>query len=410
MLTDTEQHVLNHIDPDEVVTWTQELVRIPSVYRPQTGEGEEQAAAWVRDRLQEIGLETHWEVVAPARPNVIGLLKGAQPGKTLMFEGHTDVVTEGDASAWSHGGPFSAEIVDGRIYGRGANDMKGGLVAAICATKAIARSGVRLKGDILIGALVDEEGLMRGVKHFVEQGWADRVDAAIICEPEENHLCIAQKGVMWAHVTCTGVMSHGAMPLTGVNPIYPMGALLVELRRLEAAEIARLGAHEFLGQPSITPTIIQSPTEGEPQNNVMPGQARLTLDCRLIPGQTPEDLAAKIQTLFDRVSFGQDGRVQFAFDMVEARPPTFTPRQAEIVQVLDAAYRDVTGKEPVYGGVPGTTDGTILFSRANVPVVTCGPGDIHIPHHIDEWLSIEELIEATRLYAVAALRFLGVAE
>jgi len=96
--------------------------------------------------------------------------------------------------------------------------------------------------------------------------------------------------------------------------------------------------------------------------------------------------------------------------MIEAREPTFTPRDAEIVQVLDAAYRDVTGKKPVYGGVPGTTDGTILFSRANVPIVTCGPGDIHIPHHIDEWLSIDELIEVTRLYAVAALRFLGVAE
>ena len=243
MLTDTEQRVLDHVSPDEVVVWTQELVRIPSVYRPWANQGEEQAAAWVRDHLEGMGLETHWEVVAPTRPNVIGLLKGTEKGKTLMFEGHTDVVTEGDADAWTYGGPFSAEIVDGRIYGRGANDMKGGLVAAMCATKAIIQSGVRLKGDILIGALVDEEGLMLGVKHFVEQGWADRVDAAIICEPEENHLCIAQKGVMWADVTCTGVMSHGAMPLTGVNPIYPMAALLTRLRELESVEIARLGAH-----------------------------------------------------------------------------------------------------------------------------------------------------------------------
>ena len=280
----------------------------------------------------------------------------------------------------------------------------------MCATKAIARSGVKLKGDVLIGALVDEEGLMLGVKHFVEQGWANRVDAAIICEPEENHLCITQKGVMWANVTCTGVMSHGAMPLTGVNPTYPMGALLTKLQELEQAEIAHLGSHEFLGQPSVTPTIIQSPVEGEPQNNVMPAQTRLTLDCRLIPGQTPEDLEAKIRTLFDQVKASQDGRVQFEFEVIEARAPTFTPRDAEIVHVLDSGYRDVTGKEPTYGGVPGTTDGTILFSWANVPVVTCGPGDIHIPHHIDEWLGIEELIEATRIYVVAALRFLGVAE
>ncbi|UCC85628.1 MAG: M20 family metallopeptidase [Anaerolineales bacterium] len=409
MLTDVEKHVLAHIDPDQVVAWTQELVRIPSVFRPQRGEGEEQAAAWVQARLEEMGLETHWEVVAPTRPNVIGLLRGADGHKTLMFEGHTDVVTEGDADAWTHAGPFSAKIVDGRIYGRGANDMKGGLVAAMCAIQALVKSGVKLKGDILIGALVDEEGLMLGVKHFVEKGWADIVDAAIICEPEENHLCIAQKGVMWGTITCTGIMSHGAMPLTGVNPIYPMASLLTKLRELEAAEIARLGAHQFLGQPSITPTILQSPVHGEAQNNVMPAQVQLTLDCRLIPGQTAQDLEAKIQALFDQVKTDENTQVQFAFEVIEARAPTFISEDAEIVQVLAASYQDVTGKAPVYGGVPGTTDGTILFSRANVPIVTCGPGDIHIPHHIDEWLSIEELIEATRLYAVAALRFLGVA-
>jgi succinyl-diaminopimelate desuccinylase len=410
MLSQIEQRVLEHIDPHQVVTWTQELVRIPSVYRPQTGEAEEQAAAWVCERFEEMGIETHWEIVAPSRPNVIGLLRGVEDHRTLMFEGHTDVVTEGHADAWTYGGPFSAEIVDGRIYGRGANDMKGGLVAAICATKAILDSKVKLRGDILVGALVDEEGLMLGVKHFVKQGWAKRIDAAIICEPEENRLCIAQKGVLWAEVICTGVMSHGAMPLTGVNPIYPMGSLLPKLRELEYAEIERCGVHEFLGQPSITPTIVQSPAHGEPQNNVMPAQARLTLDCRLIPGQTAEDLEGKIQSLLDQVTDGEDERLRFELDMVEARAPTFISRQAELVRVLAAAYQDVTGKEAVYGGVPGTTDGTILFNWANVPIVTCGPGDIHIPHHIDEWLSIDELIEATRLYVVAALRFLGVAE
>lgn len=201
MLSSLEQRVLDHIDPDRVIAWTQELVRIPSVYRPQLNQGEEQAAAWVRDRFEEIGLETHWQVVAPARPNVIGILPGTEGRRTLMFEGHTDVVTEGDPKAWTYGGPFSAEIVDGKMYGRGANDMKGGLVAAICAAKAILDSGLKLRGDILIGALVDEEGRMIGVKDFVERGWAGRVDAAIICEPEENHLCICQKGVMWARIT-----------------------------------------------------------------------------------------------------------------------------------------------------------------------------------------------------------------
>ncbi len=324
-----------------------------------------------------------------------------------MFEGHTDVVTEGDVSQWTYP-PFEATIVDGKMYGRGANDMKGGLVAAICATKAIVESGVRLGGDILIGAVCDEEGHMIGIKHFVAQGWAEGVDAAIICEPEENHLCVSQKGVMWVRVTATGKMAHGAMPLTGVNSAYPVAEFLVAMRELEAAQIAEHGAHEFLGQPSITPTILRSPVRGEPQNNVMPAQTEIVLDIRLIPGQSPGEIEASIEAACDAIH-AKDERVSFAVQVLEARAPTATDRDEPIVQVLDQAYRDLTGEAPIYGGVPGSTDGTILNSRAGVPIVTCGPGDIYIPHHVDEWLGLDELIEATKLYVVAAMRFLGVA-
>lgn len=408
MITDLEKEVLSLVDEEEVIRWTQELVRIPSVYRPEKGEAEEPAARWVEARLKEIGLETSFEVVEPGRPNVIGLWRGTEGGQTLMFEGHTDVVTEGDVTQWTYP-PFEARIVDGKMYGRGANDMKGGLVAAVCAIKAIVRSGVKLGGDILIGAVCDEEGHMMGIKHFVEQGWADHVDAAVICEPEENHLCISQKGVMWVQVMLTGKMAHGAMPLTGVNSAYPMAEFLAAMRGLEAAQIAEHGRHEFLGQPSLTPTILRSPVRGEPQNNVMPAQTEVVLDIRLIPGQSPEEIEAKIKAACDAVR-AADERVTFEVKVLEARAPTVTDRDEPVVKVLDQAYRDLTDKEPVYGGVPGSTDGTILNQRAGVPIVTCGPGDIYIPHHVDEWLGLDELIEATQLYVLAALRFLGVAE
>lgn len=407
MLTNLERKVLHFVDKDLVISWTQDLVRIPSVYRPERDESEEPAARWVEARLQEMGLETHYQVVVPGRPNVIGLWHGEEAGKTLMFEGHTDVVTEGDASQWTYP-PFEAVIQDGRMYGRGANDMKGGLVAAMCATKAIIESGVRLRGSLLIGALCDEEGLMIGVKHFVEQGWAENVDAAIICEPEENHLCISQKGVMWVKVTVTGKMAHGAMPLTGVNSAYPLAQFLTEMRSLEAEQIATHGSDPFLGQPSITPTILRSPVHGEPQNNVMPGQSQVVLDIRLIPSQSPGTLETRIRSVGEALA--AENGVSFEFEVLELRAPTSTSRGEPVVQVLDSAYRDLTGKEPVYGGVPGSTDGTILNSRAGVPIVTCGPGDIHIPHHIDEWLGLDELVESTQLYVLAALRFLEVLE
>ncbi len=406
MITTLEQQVLAYIDDNELIRWVQELTRIPSVWRPEVPLGEEAAARWVEARCREMGLETHFQMVQPERPNVIAIY-GHNAGPTLMFEGHTDVVTEGNDQLWTYP-PFSATIRDRRIYGRGANDMKAGLVCALIATKAIVQSGVPLKGNILIGAVCDEEGRMFGIKHFVEKGWADRVDAAIICEPEENHLCIVQKGVMWMRITITGVMAHGAMPLTGINSAYPMAQFLTQLQALEAREIATHGDHEFLGPPSITPTILLSPphAHGEPQNNVMPGATEVTLDCRLIPGQDPEALRLEIEQLLQNI-IAIDERLGYMLEVIEVRHPTATERDHPIVTTLGSAYTDLTGKAPIYGGVPGSTDGTILNARKGIPIVTCGPGDIHIPHHIDEWVSIDEITLAARMYVLAALRYLG---
>ncbi len=411
MLTPLEQRVLAHLNDAQIVAWVQQLTQIPSVWKPELGTGEEPAARWVEARCTEMGLDTHFEFVAPGRPNVIARLRAPQPPTaTLMFEGHTDVVTEGDPAKWTDP-PFSATIRDGRIYGRGANDMKAGVVCALAATKAIVDSGVTLMGDILLGIVCDEEGHMIGIKNFVDRGWAAGVSACIVCEPEENHLCIAQKGVMWVQATITGVMSHGAMPLTGVNTAYPMARFLSLAHALEEREIARHGRHEFLGQPSITPTILQSPIPGagEAQKNVMPSATTCTLDIRLIPGQDPDWLAAQLEKML-AAACATDPRLSYQCEVVEVRHPTATDRNHPLVATLGAAYTDLTGQPPIYGGVPGSTDGTILNARAGIPIVTCGPGDIYIPHHIDEWVSIDEIKTSVRTYVLAALRFLGVRE
>ena len=410
MLSPVETRVLGQIDDVELIHWVQELTRIPSVWRPDEGLGEEAAARWVEARCQALGLETHFEVVAPGRPNVVAVLPGAAAERTLLFEGHTDVVTAGDPALWRDP-PFSAVIRDGRIYGRGANDMKAGLVCALAALRAIARSGVKLRGDIMLAALCDEEGGMLGVKHFIEAGYADGVDAAIVCEPEQNHLCLAQKGVMWLRVVVQGVMAHGAMPLTGLNPIYPLAGFLAAVQRLEQREIARHGRHEHLGQPSITPTIVRAPARGagEPQNNVLPGSAEAVLDFRLIPGQDAEALAGETRRLLAAAVAG-DVRLSAGLDVLEVRPPTRTDRAHPLVAALSDASVDLTGDEPIYGGVPGSTDGTLLNVRKGIPIVTCGPGDIYIPHHVDEWVSVDEIRLAARMYVLAALRYLGLAE
>ncbi|MGH7315624.1 MAG: M20/M25/M40 family metallo-hydrolase [Candidatus Rokuibacteriota bacterium] len=226
--------VLRKIDADEVVELTRSLVRIPSVYRPGDPEGTEaRVAAFVEAWLRREGFQVEVQQVAPGRPNVIGWLGEKRPGRrSLLLEGHTDVVTEGDPSEWSHP-PFGADVVDGRIYGRGTADMKSGLAAAMVAAAAFKRAGVALGGKLVVGALVDEEDGMIGVRHLCGTAVGRELDAAIVCEPEENELCLEQRGVVWARFRARGKMAHGAMPEAGVNPIACLGRLLAAAPGLE---------------------------------------------------------------------------------------------------------------------------------------------------------------------------------
>src|SRR5215510_10877414 len=201
------------IDSDGLIEFARALVRIPSVNQPEAGRSEAPAAALVAERMRSFGWAPLIEDAAPGRPNVIAVVDGGLPGPTLMLEGHTDVVTEGDPCDWSHD-PFGAEVVSGRLYGRGAADMKGGVAAMVYAAAALAAAGP-FPGRLLLAALADEEGLMLGAKDFVRRGHAAGVAAAIVCEPEGGEVGIAQKGAIRARINALGAMAHGAMPDRG---------------------------------------------------------------------------------------------------------------------------------------------------------------------------------------------------
>ncbi len=393
------------VDAEAAVRLAQQLVRIDSVYRPAAGGSEAACAAWLAERLRELGLRVIVEEAAPGRPNVVADLEGSGPGRTLLFEGHTDVVTEGDRRAWTRD-PFGGEIADGRLYGRGACDMKGGIAAAVAAVEALRRAAPALPGRIRLAFVADEEGLMLGIKHFIRAGWAEGVDGAIVCEPEENELCLVQKGALRVVVTFTGRMAHGAMPYAGINPIPAAAAFVSRVHALDAATREQLGAHPLLGRPHITPTILQAPSEGEPQHNVVPAGARVALDIRTVPGQDHRALEARLAALLAE-SLGPFPGVTGEIVLVEDRPWTETPREAAVVRAVEAAHRLVLGDAPRYGGVPGTTDGTFLRAWAGVPIVTMGPGVRTVPHQADEWVGVADLATAARLYAAAAVLFLA---
>lgn len=397
--------VSQYVDTQQLIRLTQELVRIPSVYRPSDPLcNESRAAQHIYEYLKDMGLQVYIEEVVKGRPNVIAIYDSGLPGKTILFEGHTDVVTEGDPNAWSYD-PFGATIEGGRMYGRGTNDTKGNLAAAITAVRAIQLSNVKWKGKIILCIPCDEEGMMIGIKHFIQRGWAQGVDGAIICEPEENQICITQKGAMRAVVRVYGKMAHGAMPLTGVNPNTRMAQIICELMKLELSEKERLGEHRYLGWPSITPTIILGPEKGEPQINVIPDHCMMTLDIRTVPGQIHDELRAKMQDILAKLS-SQDPDFKASLDIIESRPWTETNLDDPIVMAVAKSYQAITGKQPVYGGVPGATDGTFLH-LAGIPIVTTGAGDRHIPHQVNEYIDLDQLVEASRIYAKTAMVFLN---
>jgi succinyl-diaminopimelate desuccinylase len=396
--------VRRRIDREELARLAQELVRIPSVYRPEEADGNEaRVARFLVDYLEHKGFEVRTEEVAPGRPNVWAVWEGGRPGKTLLFEAHTDVVTEGRAGDWEYP-PFGAEQVGDRIYGRGACDTKGNLAAAVVAVGAIKDSGVPFPGKLILCHPVDEEGMMAGIKGFIERGHAEGVDGAVICEPEENQLCVKQKGALRVEVTVHGKMAHGAMPLSGVNPVTRAARFVVAVEELEREEIERHGEDPFLGYPSLTPTILLGPDRGEPQLNVIPASTYVALDIRTTPAQSHEELVRRLEERLSQLG-SEDPDFDASLEVIEERPPTETSMEDPLVRAMAASYGDLTGEEPRYNGVPGATDGTYLSTLAGVPIVTTGAGDREIPHHKDEWVSVDELLTTCKLYAATAMYF-----
>ncbi len=388
------------IDTARLIAFTQELVRIPSVFDPDRGLNEEPVAELVADQMRYFGWSPQIDVVAPGRPNVIAVVDGDRPGPTLMFEGHTDVVTEGDHSTWSVD-PFGGEISAGRLWGRGAADMKGGLAAMLFAADAVQRHG-SFSGRLVLGALVDEEGMMIGAKDFVTRGHAEGVDAVICCEPEGGEICHVAKGALRLRLDFHGKMAHGAMPFEGRNPNRAAAAAIAALGVLEREVQTTHGAHPHLGEVWITPTVLRA---GEPaQMNVMPAMASAWIDVRSVPATPHNTLMVDISRVV--ADAAAEHGVTVKLSVIDDRPSVATPDDHRLVRAVWDAHAAVTGDEPRLGGVPGSTDGTVLTSRTGMASVVYGPGGKWIAHQADEFVEIDDLVTHARVYAGAAIRFL----
>jgi len=364
------------------------------------------AVALVADVMRDFGWAVTVTEVAPGRQSVVGVVDGAGPGRTLMFEGHVDVVTEGDAALWSFE-PYSGAVVDGRLLGRGSADMKSGVAAMIHAVRAVQQGG--FTGRLVVGVLADEEGMMLGAKRFAADLTAGavpgvaRVDGVIVCEPEGGEVCPLAKGALRIVVEFTGVMAHGAMPGMGRNPLPAIGSLLIALAEIERGYQAQVGTHPVLGDFSLTPTVL--PGGSMEQINVIPATAALALDVRTVPGVDHPGLLTLLRRLAD--SLADEHGLQAAVSVLDDRPPVDTAVDSPVVQAMLAGHLDATGTDAVIGGVPGTTDGTILTRDAGLPTVVYGPGGKWIAHQADEYVEVAEILTCTTAYIAAARHFLA---
>jgi acetylornithine deacetylase len=340
--------------------------------------------------LRSWGLGVEVSETAPGRPNVIARVgSGAAPGRSLMFNGHLDVVgVEGMLHP-----PFDALEREGRMYGRGAADMKGG-VAAMCAAAArAADSGI--EGELVVTAVADEEDASIGTQAIVASGI--RTDAAIVTEPTRLTIAPAHRGFAWITVELHGRAAHGSRYDIGVDAIRHAGLLLAELDALDSGALCE-HTHPLLGHASLHASLI----EGGTAMSVYPDRCTLRLERRTLPGESVEAVLDEIRSACERVSRSRpDFDARVTLDL--ARAPSDVSTDAAIVRALASAI-EAGGGSLRTEGMSAWTDAALL-NEAGIPAICFGPGDIALAHAAEEWIDTSEIDRATHTLTELALRW-----
>jgi acetylornithine deacetylase len=343
------------------------------------GAGEAEIAEFVAAWLGEAGLEVEVDDAVPGRPSVVAVARGSGGGASLMLNAHMDTVgVEGMER------PFEPVVRDGRLYGRGAYDMKASLAACMLAARRLASE--KLPGDVIVAAVADEEYASIGMQSVLASRGADH---AIVTEPTGLRVCVAHKGFVWAEIETEGRAAHGSRPAEGVDAITRMAPVLGRLAELQAALEAAPG-HELVGPGSVHASLI----EGGQELSSYPARCRLSLERRTAPGESADDFARECDALVDGV---QGAEVRMGL----VRPPFAVDPEAEVVQAVSRAAEAVTGRASAVYGETYWMDAA-LIQAAGIPTVVFGPGGAGA-HAVDEWVDLasvdacsDSLVEAAR--------------
>ncbi|MFI4976292.1 MAG: acetylornithine deacetylase/succinyl-diaminopimelate desuccinylase family protein [Caulobacterales bacterium] len=410
---------------DELVDLTRALVRIPSINPP--GDFYRDCAELLGERLRGRGFEVSY-IRAEGTPgdsdryprwNVIARKQGSGPGPCVHFNSHIDVVDAGEG--WTVD-PFDAVVKDGRVYGRGACDMKGGLAASVIAVEALLDSGVALPGALEVSGTADEEsGGYGGVAYLAARGWFSkpRVDHVIIPEPlNVDRVCIGHRGVWWGEIATEGRQAHGSMPFLGDNAVRHMGAVIDALEReifptLGAQETAMPVAPEGARRPTLNINSIHGGqpdvTDGLP-SALVPDACRMVFDRRLLIEEDMDEVKARMRALLDGLAQTRPGFRYRLRDLFEVRP-VMTEPERPVVRATAAAVRRIMGRPAQLICSPGTYDQKHVDRIGKLrDCIAYGPGILDLAHQPDEYVGVADMVASAKVMALAAYDLLTGAE
>jgi succinyl-diaminopimelate desuccinylase len=401
---DIEEGLLREVDRlrPRLIETAQLLIRTPSVNPP--GD-EREVAEIIREKLTSLGLKARLVARAPRRPNVLATLQGEGGAPDLLFNGHMDVVPPGNPDSWSVD-PFGGSLREGRIYGRGAADMKGALASIITALNALVNREAPLAGSIIFHAVADEEaGSNHGTKYLVARGLA-RAHYGVVAEGSVfgSKICLrpAVRGSCWIRLETFGRAAHASNPKAGVHAVLQMAKLLIALQSLQLKH----QPHYILPPPTITPG---TRIAGGEKVNVIPDRCVAEADIRTIPGMTAQNVLQQVQELIESMA-RQDPNFKARATIMAYSEPAEVPRNSKIVRIARGSAKRVTGAYPEFRAGYGSNDSTYLINQAKIPTICgFGPGDHEEgnAHGPDENVSIDMMVSFAKIYALMCLRLCG---
>lgn len=386
--------LLSQINEAEVVGLCSELIRFKSINPPGN---ELEVAEYTAGVLREAGLSVEMVSHTPTRASVVAWLKGSGEVPALLYAGHLDVVPVGEEE-WLHD-PFGGEVVEGKLWGRGASDMKGGDAAMIAATKTLAAASLPLKGDLILAFTAGEETDSIGAHEVVTRHELGPVQAVFISEPSDNDVYIAERGALWIEITTYGKTAHISRIEEGRNAIMMMVPILSELDKLPVS----YEEHPLVGHFARSINTIHAGTK----TNTIPDRCVVTVDQRTVPGQDHDVIVRQVEELI--ADLGQrlplrDFRA--SVKVINNRLPLATSPEEPVVQRFYDVVAEVTGKRPEPKGVGYYTDAVEFVPALKAPFVICGPGNPKLNHQTNEWVEVAKLIDSTKIYTLTAVELL----